>query len=122
MRAAALTDRDRALSVLRVLGGGDDDATVRRAWSIEAQLAGGDDGERRDAGGLIAAIRERRAAGYRIAARDVWRACGVSCARDLAREWPTVAVALADPVPAPRAGVQVAAPTVAWPTRDRGVT
>lgn len=120
MRAAALSDRDRAVAVLRVLGG-DDDATVRRAWQIEAQLAGDDDGSRRSAAGLIAVIRERRAAGYRVAARDVWRACGVGCARDLAREWPDVATALAAPLSPPPAATRVPAPSIVWATRDRGV-
>jgi hypothetical protein len=119
MAAAALTDRDRALAVLRVIGGGDDDDVVRRAWAIEAQLAGDDDGDRRDASGLIAAIHDRRAAGYRVADRDVWRACGVSCARDLSREWPTVAAALTAPIDRPPA-TRVPAPALAWAARERG--
>lgn len=119
MAAAALTDRDRALAILRVLGH-DDAVAVARAWKIEAQLAGNDDGDHRDAAGLIVAIRERRIAGYRVVARHVWRACAVSCSRDLERAWPDVAETLTAPLSPPTTAVTVTAPSMAWTSRDRG--
>jgi hypothetical protein len=38
------------------------------------------------------------------------------------REWPSVAAAMAESMPAPTASVVVAAPTMAWPSRERGAT
>jgi hypothetical protein len=119
MRACVLDDRTRALAVLRVLGR-DDDVAIARAWQIEAQLAGDNNTDHRNASGLIAAILERRAGGYRVAARDVQDACAVASARELRASWPEVAAALTDPIHPVTTGRTVPAPTVSWSTSKRG--